>query len=219
MSAVDAHVGRHIFDHVIGPEGLLANKTRIFVTHAVNYLKQVDEIIVLKDGEIAERGTYQELLAQKGPFAEYLIQYLQGSQAEDDNSEIDETIVEDLKKTLQSQESLDKSLSPERRASFVRQRSSKSATVDEPKKDNKKQYETEKMATGKVSWRVYSYYIKNMGLVLFSCCLLFFFGYQVCSTAASVWLSIWSDSVSKNETNVPEETIEEEIETVSIDML
>ena len=26
LSAVDAHVGRHIFDNVIGPQGLLKNK-------------------------------------------------------------------------------------------------------------------------------------------------------------------------------------------------
>ena len=70
LSAVDSHVGRHIFDHVIGPEGLLADKTRIVVTNAVNFLAQVDEILVIKDGEIAERGTYQELLNQQGPFAQ-----------------------------------------------------------------------------------------------------------------------------------------------------
>ena len=26
LSAVDAHVGQHIFNHVIGPEGILKNK-------------------------------------------------------------------------------------------------------------------------------------------------------------------------------------------------
>ena len=70
LSAVDSHVGRHIFDNVIGPDGLLADKTRIVVTNAVNFLAQVDEILVVKDGEIAERGTYQELLDQQGPFAQ-----------------------------------------------------------------------------------------------------------------------------------------------------
>jgi ABC-type multidrug transport system fused ATPase/permease subunit len=70
LSAVDSHVGRHIFDNVIGPDGLLAGKTRIVVTNAVNFLAQVDEILVVKDGEIAERGTYQELLNQQGPFAQ-----------------------------------------------------------------------------------------------------------------------------------------------------
>ena len=65
LSAVDAHVGKHIFDNVIGPNGLLNGKTRILVTHAVNFLAQVDEILVIKDGEIAERGSYKELLQVK----------------------------------------------------------------------------------------------------------------------------------------------------------
>jgi ABC-type multidrug transport system fused ATPase/permease subunit len=33
LSAVDAHVGSHIFEKVIGPKGLLKDKTRILVTH------------------------------------------------------------------------------------------------------------------------------------------------------------------------------------------
>jgi ABC-type bacteriocin/lantibiotic exporter with double-glycine peptidase domain len=61
-SAVDSHVGKHIFDHVIGPNGLLKTKTRILVTNEIAYLPVVDFIIVLRGGEIAEQGTYKELL-------------------------------------------------------------------------------------------------------------------------------------------------------------
>ena len=31
LSAVDSHVGKHIFDHVIGPKGVLKNKVRFLV--------------------------------------------------------------------------------------------------------------------------------------------------------------------------------------------
>ena len=30
LSAVDAHVGRNIFDHVIGPDGCLKGKVRLY---------------------------------------------------------------------------------------------------------------------------------------------------------------------------------------------
>jgi hypothetical protein len=30
LSAVDAHVGAHIFKHVIGPKGLLRGKVRVY---------------------------------------------------------------------------------------------------------------------------------------------------------------------------------------------
>lgn len=77
LSAVDAHVGKHIFENVIGPNGVLKKKTRILVTHGITYLPEVDNIIVIKDGEITERGTYKQLLEKKGAFAEFLVQHLQ----------------------------------------------------------------------------------------------------------------------------------------------
>lgn len=78
LSAVDSHVGKHIFEQVIGPKGLLKNKTRLLVTHGVTYLPQTDQIIVLKDGYVSENGTYQELLNRKGAFAEFMLQHISG---------------------------------------------------------------------------------------------------------------------------------------------
>uniref|UniRef100_A0A8C3KV64 ABC-type glutathione-S-conjugate transporter n=1 Tax=Calidris pygmaea TaxID=425635 RepID=A0A8C3KV64_9CHAR len=72
LSAVDAHVGQHIFEHVLGPNGLLKDKTRVLVTHTVNILPQVDNIVFLVDGTISEIGSYQELLQRNGAFAEFL---------------------------------------------------------------------------------------------------------------------------------------------------
>ncbi|KAL6447244.1 hypothetical protein ACFW04_001485 [Cataglyphis niger] len=77
LSAVDSHVGKHIFENVIGPNGLLKKKTRVLVTHSITYLPEVDNIIVLKDGEITESGTYKQLLEKKGAFAEFLVHHLQ----------------------------------------------------------------------------------------------------------------------------------------------
>ncbi|CAG2063299.1 unnamed protein product, partial [Timema podura] len=54
LSAVDSHVGKHIFEEVIGPAGLLRKKTRILVTHSITFLPSVDEIVVLKNGEVSE---------------------------------------------------------------------------------------------------------------------------------------------------------------------
>uniref|UniRef100_A0A8B9MWC4 ABC-type glutathione-S-conjugate transporter n=1 Tax=Accipiter nisus TaxID=211598 RepID=A0A8B9MWC4_9AVES len=72
LSAVDAHVGQHIFEHVLGPNGLLKDKTRVLVTHTINILPQVDNVVFLVDGTISEIGSYQELLQRNGAFAEFL---------------------------------------------------------------------------------------------------------------------------------------------------
>nr|XP_055108629.1 multidrug resistance-associated protein 1-like isoform X12 [Symphalangus syndactylus] len=47
-------------------------QTRILVMHSMSYLPQVDVIIVMSGGKISEMGSYQELLAQDGAFAEFL---------------------------------------------------------------------------------------------------------------------------------------------------
>ncbi|KAF8513407.1 P-loop containing nucleoside triphosphate hydrolase protein [Hysterangium stoloniferum] len=62
LSAVDAHVARHIFDNVIGPTGILATKARILVTNTVAFLKHHDQLLFLRKGIILEKGTYDEIL-------------------------------------------------------------------------------------------------------------------------------------------------------------
>ncbi|XP_050461235.1 ATP-binding cassette subfamily C member 4 isoform X1 [Cataglyphis hispanica] len=59
LSAVDAHVGKHMFEECI--DKYLRGKTRILVTHQLQYLRNVGRIIVLKDGAIQAEGTYDEL--------------------------------------------------------------------------------------------------------------------------------------------------------------
>ncbi|KAJ2004647.1 hypothetical protein H4R26_002384, partial [Coemansia thaxteri] len=50
LSAVDAHVKRHILDNVILSSGLLGNKLRIVTTHAESMMPFCNQIITLSDG-------------------------------------------------------------------------------------------------------------------------------------------------------------------------
>lgn len=47
---------------------MLKGKTRILVTHSMHVLPQVDQIMTLKDGRVAEMGTYDELMAAQRDF-------------------------------------------------------------------------------------------------------------------------------------------------------
>ena len=58
------------------------------VTHSITYLPEVDNIVVIKEGRISEVGTYKELLAQKGAFAEVLVQFLSQELEETDDDNI-----------------------------------------------------------------------------------------------------------------------------------
>ena len=59
ISALDAHVRKAIFDQVF--TGLMKDKTRILVTHAVDFVHLADHIIIMKDGKIEAQGSYNYL--------------------------------------------------------------------------------------------------------------------------------------------------------------
>lgn len=55
---------------------MLENTTKIIIAHRISAVRNADEIIVLADGAIAERGTHETLLAKRGLYYEtYLSQY------------------------------------------------------------------------------------------------------------------------------------------------
>ncbi|XP_053393096.1 multidrug resistance-associated protein 1-like isoform X2 [Mercenaria mercenaria] len=95
LSAVDSHVGKHIFENVIGPEGLLKGKTRVLVTHGVGFLPYVDTIVVLADGQVSEMGSYKQLLDHDGAFAQFLKNYL-SEELQKENAEDMELDVETI---------------------------------------------------------------------------------------------------------------------------
>jgi ATP-binding cassette subfamily C (CFTR/MRP) protein 1 len=70
LSALDSQVGASLFHNLILRH--LREKTRVLVTHQVQHLSQVDEIIVLSEGRIVERGNFEQLAQAGGEFARLL---------------------------------------------------------------------------------------------------------------------------------------------------
>uniref|UniRef100_A0A669CUE5 ATP-binding cassette, sub-family C (CFTR/MRP), member 12 n=1 Tax=Oreochromis niloticus TaxID=8128 RepID=A0A669CUE5_ORENI len=73
LSAVDAHVGKHIFEECIKKE--LQGKSIILVTHQLQYLEFCDDILVLEDGEVQETGNHQALMNANGRYAQLISNY------------------------------------------------------------------------------------------------------------------------------------------------
>ncbi|XP_037804292.1 canalicular multispecific organic anion transporter 1-like isoform X2 [Penaeus monodon] len=90
LSAVDAHVGRYIFDNVIGPQGILRDRTRLLVTHAVTFLPRVDEVVVMEGGRVVEKGSYAELVAKQGDFANFVLQRIKDTTDKEADKEFEE---------------------------------------------------------------------------------------------------------------------------------
>ena len=231
LSAVDSHVGKHIFEKVLGEKGMLSKKTRILVTHAISYLPLMDNIIVMKDGSISEIGTYQELLNNKGEFADFLIEQLQNSEEESEEGKENEN--EELWKTLETsigttELSLKKQLSKNSKNSRKTRTSSigelsdissslndetmsvqeKSSVIsrgfskDESELNGKFNIvEIEEVETKGVKFEHYVYYFKSMGIFVFFLCILAYAIFQSFSVSANLVLTAWSN-VASNDTSV-----------------
>ncbi|XP_050087820.1 multidrug resistance-associated protein 1 isoform X5 [Anopheles aquasalis] len=221
LSAVDSHVGKHIFEQVIGSSGLLGSKTRVLVTHGITYLPETDKIYVLRQGEISESGTYKELMDRKGAFAEFLVQHLQEVNEEvEDLDEIKQQlestggpieILNQLKRT-NSKRSRSESTSEtgsvkdiSRQSSTNDSNSSLRRRISEkaPEVPKTKLIEQEKSETGSVKWDVYKHYLKSIGLTLSVATVLLNMVFQGFSIGSNLWLSRWStDKQAENDTGL-----------------
>ncbi|CAK9828615.1 ABC transporter C family member 4 [Anthophora retusa] len=70
LSAVDTHVSKHLFEECM--QKYLAGKTRILATHQLQYVKNVDAIILIEQGKVTMFSYYQDLLNQRPEYAELL---------------------------------------------------------------------------------------------------------------------------------------------------
>jgi ATP-binding cassette subfamily B protein len=67
LSAVDTGTEEKILK---GLRQIMKERTSIIISHRISTIKDADEIIVLDQGKIAERGTHEELLSNEGIYYE-----------------------------------------------------------------------------------------------------------------------------------------------------
>lgn len=179
FSAVDAHVGRHIFEECLTGE-LAAGRTRILVTHHVALCQEKTKYLVeLGDGRVLHAGLLSELesdgtldLIKSHEQTDVEIREDENATAvnshepSDDESEEDEADGNTLKKILSKQDN-----------------------------DPRKFVEDEKLEQGAIKTHVYSVYLKDSGGFWFwGTCLSIFLLNQTLALGRSWWLRIWTGS-------------------------
>jgi ATP-binding cassette subfamily B protein len=75
-SSVDVETERRLMK---GLENLMAGKTTFIIAHRLSTVRTADLVIVIRDGRIVERGTFEDLLEMDGVFRRlYLMQWEEG---------------------------------------------------------------------------------------------------------------------------------------------
>ncbi|XP_015344293.1 ATP-binding cassette sub-family C member 12 isoform X2 [Marmota marmota marmota] len=196
LSSVDAHVGKHVFEECI--KKTLRGKTVVLVTHQLQFLESCDEVILLEDGEICEKGTHKELMEERGHYAK-LIHNLRGLQFKDPEHIYNKAMVEALQ---ESSEEMDEDagtvvLTPGDEKDEGKESETNTEFV-ETKVPVHQLVQTESSREGTVTWKTYHTYIKASGGYFLSFFAMFFFLLMIGSSAFSNWwLGLWLDKGSE----------------------
>jgi ATP-binding cassette subfamily C (CFTR/MRP) protein 1 len=163
LSAVDAHVGRHIMDNAIC--GLLKDKCRILATHQLHVLSRCDRIIWVDQGEVKAVDTFDNLMAQNADF----VQVMSSTAKEEEKEEQEEVNEDEVEAEVKSTK---KQRKQKKQAALMQQ---------------------EERATKSVSWEVWIEYIKAgggiwVGPLVFVLLVLS----QGANIVTSLWLSYWT---------------------------
>ncbi|EPQ29164.1 uncharacterized protein PFL1_03451 [Pseudozyma flocculosa PF-1] len=175
LSAVDAHVGKALFKNAI--LGLRAKgRTVLLVTHALHFLPEVDRIITLEDGRIAEMGSYQQLSTAHGPFHRLIEEFGGEQEKDDEEKKADEgEAVEGTAEDIQDAK-------VKKRSGLSKGKNDKSGTLMEAEERN----------TGSISGHVYYSYLKfGNGVVMVPICVLSLVAMQATNILNSYWLVWW----------------------------
>ncbi|XP_074149416.1 ATP-binding cassette sub-family C member 12 isoform X1 [Sminthopsis crassicaudata] len=196
LSAVDAHVGKQIFEECI--KKALKGKTMVLVTHQLQFLEFCDEVILLEDGEIYEKGTHKELMQKRGQYAR-MIHNLRGLQFKDPENIYNKAMME-----VQKENHGDQAAKGEKNAALTphdEKDEGKESETDLDPLDTKvpthQLIQTETSREGSVTWRTYHTYIKAAGGYILSISVVFLFFLMIGSSAFSNWwLGYWLDQGS-----------------------
>ncbi|KAL1513419.1 hypothetical protein ABEB36_002836 [Hypothenemus hampei] len=167
LSAVDAHVGRRMFEECI--TGYLKDKCVVLVTHQLQYLKTVQKIYLLDNGKVEHSGTYKEI----------------------QNSGIKFTkLLDELKDIIDEEEDETQSVNSENMDPLKQRRVSIKEVVI--KEDKAPEVEREGRGSGKITWNIYSSYFVSGGhwCKIFSLFLIFVIA-QFLSSLVEYYLKVW----------------------------
>ncbi|KAF9199857.1 hypothetical protein BGZ49_009975, partial [Haplosporangium sp. Z 27] len=200
LSAVDAHVGKRLWKDCVLKE--LSGRTRIIATHQLHVLPDTDYVICMKDGAIAEEGTFKDLMAKKGAFCELMALY-GGVKSEEKEGDITfddikpDTITEEeptQPSSLSVEEESNITIVKEKKDIYQKESDEEDRLSVEVKAENpQKLMSDEERESGAVKGDVYNGYLKASGWHFWAITFGLFFLQQAANVMGNQWMSWWSE--------------------------
>lgn len=195
FSAVDAHVGRHLFEQALIGE-LGQGRTRILVTHHVALcLPKTNYSVLLSDGTAEQAGRTEDL-RRSGKLKSILAEDIEEQEKDEDEFDREQALTIDDGGGLQkmfSHRSRRKSALSEANVDGEDLNRRRSHAIAGDAKTPKKFTEEEKRATGAIKYKIYAAYIRACGGFGYWFFILFVFTlWIVVYLARSYWISVWT---------------------------
>ncbi|XP_049951742.1 ATP-binding cassette sub-family C member 4-like [Schistocerca serialis cubense] len=168
LSAVDTHVGKQLFQDCVN--GYLATKTRILATHQLQYLKDAEQIVILRNGRIEDQGTFNELLTNKSDFSNLLVS------SQEETEKLKDAVTAKLLKNQMSVVS------------------TYSSVPDEDEEGDEPEETAEMIERGKLNKTLYRDYFRAGSSYLLLAWLVFVLAVgQFASNSADYWVTYWTN--------------------------
>ncbi|KAJ2499985.1 hypothetical protein GGH96_003096 [Coemansia sp. RSA 1972] len=197
----------------LGPQGMLKTRARILVTNAVQYLSNVANIVMLKDGAVVDQGLFAQAMAQQSSIFEFIHKYIDkthSSQATSNTASDSEYVEDETTQTEQDGMVLPKGVGIRRkstketlgRASVGIMHVKRGVLEAAVGAEQGRTITTEVSRQGHVEWSTYYTYVKACGLrnaLTFTVVLLLA---SVSSVCANMWLKHWASSNAGTDINL-----------------
>jgi ABC-type multidrug transport system fused ATPase/permease subunit len=192
LSALDAHVGAHVFQEAVLNLLVAQGKTVVMATHQWQYLQSAHQILLLADGAIRARGTLEELTQAGHDLRAVAVEKVEAQEEDDDGDP-----PEDPKVSAEARQSQLSEVEVFTSASRTRSsRLSRQSEHDPAGAEAGKLIEDEERAVGAVAWAVYRRYFAACGLRVLTVALVLLSASQVVTVLAGIFLSHWSSQAS-----------------------
>ena len=189
LSAVDTKVAKTLFKKAI--RGVLKDKTVLLATHQVHFARQAEKIVVFDNGMIKTQGTLHEIAKEDSAIMSIFQTKHQKKKAAD--------TFEDSEESVSSRSTESDRSRIEEATDLPPQNGSEPSIEAEKREERGKLIEQEKDESSKVGWKIYKYYIRNVGSIP----ALIFFA-MILASIEITWvlytylLGYWSDGVWTN---------------------